>query len=305
LKTKYYILLGSLVVSLLLWLSLNLNLTYEVNYRIPVRINVIKPYAVASQVPLYFDVRLKGKGWNFIALYTSVNPEFSYNVDPKYDNYFVVLPKQYLIENLGISSDLAVTNIYPDTLLISIAHYAEKYIKIIPSVNISCKEGYQVIGDVVLEPDSIKVGGAVNIINSLPYIFTKDIFLNNLSSSVYKSIGLSDTLRNILWKSHDDVFMRVRVELSAEKEIRDIDVKVNELPSDKDVILIPSHISLQVRGGVNQLAGLDQENIPASVSFNELQADTTGAVEPKLELPEGVLILSRKPEKIQYIIKKK
>jgi hypothetical protein len=251
------------------------------------------------------DVKLKGKGWNFIALYTSLNPEFLYNINTASDDQTIVLPEQYLKENMGITSNIEVLEINPDTLIIQLDKYFEKYVTIIPVVNVETKEEYQVVGNIILEPDSVKIGGAYSLIDPLNTLNTQEITLANVNSNIYKAVKLTDSLSNIMWRAIDEVFVHIKVELSAEKEISDISLKIKDLPSDKDVILIPPQITLQLKGGVNQLSEYDKDNLNAYIYYQDVMTDTTGAVQPVINLQEGVKITSVKPDKIQYIIKKK
>jgi hypothetical protein len=118
-------------------------------------------------------------------------------------------------------------------------------------------------------------------------------------------IRLGDTLSNIIWRSQDEVNLYVRVELTAEKEFQNIEIKIPDIPPDREVLLIPQMISVQLKGGVDQLSSLDNSKIIVSVDFKDLLADTSGSVKPKFTLPAGTVITSSRPEKVQYIIKNK
>lgn len=302
---RYHIIIASLFLSVLLWTSLNLNLTYDIDYEVPVKLNVSKPYAISNIVPRFLSVKLKGHGWSHLRLYTSSMLEFNYDIDPKKGNQHLILTQEYLNERFDLSGNLRVTSIYPETLIVNLGTYAEKYVKLQPEAIVECREGYQVVGRPMLEPDSIKIGGAFNLLQAINSLPTAVVHFQNVNSSITQTVKVTDSLSNILWKSQDEVLMKITVELSASKELNDIELKVSNLPPDKDVLLIPQNLSLQVRGGVNQLAGLDNSSIQASVEYAQLLSDTTGAVMPKFRLPEGIKIISTKPEKVQYIIKKK
>jgi YbbR domain-containing protein len=304
-KFKYNILAASFVVSLLLWVSLNLNLSYEIERTVPVRINVNKPFAVANELPLTLDAKVKGSGWTLLRLFTSYKLNFNYDVYVTKNEQIMILTKQYLNDNALSGQNLTATSVKPESLFVYIGRYEEKYVKVIPRVYVDCKDGYQTVGLPMIEPDSIKVGGASQILDSLKYVYTQDLIYKNASSVINDMVGLSDSLSNVIWKSTDKVSLTVNVELKADKEFRNVDIKVTNVPQDKDVLLIPQIITVNVKGGVNQLAGLDNSKIFAEVDYSELLRDTTGAVYPKFILPAGVTVFYAKPDKIQYVIKKK
>jgi len=304
-KRKYHILAASLILSAILWVSLNLNQTYEIQKTIPVSIRVNKPYAVSGNIPLNLEVKFRGVGWSLVRLLTSFNLEFNYDLIGKNNDKQVILTRQFLNDNLGNSQSLSFTDVEPESLVVRIDKYDEKYLKVVPKVIVDCKEGYQVVGKPVVEPDSIKIGGSSGLLASMKNIYTRELKYYNINSNIKTAIRLTDSLSNITWRSQNEVNLQVNIELTAEKEFRNIEMIILNLSPDKDVLLIPQIISIQVKGGVNQLALLDNSKIPALIDFNEILKDTTGAVTPKFTLPEGVTIISMNPEKIQYVIRKK
>jgi len=304
-KYRYHIVIASIILSIILWLSLNLNQTYEIEKSVPVKININKPYAVSGNITLNLDVKFRGVGWNLIRLFTSLNPEFNYNITARKNEQFVILTKEFLDDNLGLTQNLNIIYVYPETLFVKVESYEEKYVKILPRILVNCREGYQVVGKPVLEPDSIKIGGAVNLLRSLSYLYTKEEMFRGVSAGIIKNISVSDSLSNILWRSQNEVKLTVNVELTAEKEFQNIEIKIPNTPDDRDVLLIPQAISVSLKGGVNQLSAIDNSKILAKIDYNVILTDTTGSLTPVFELPEGCSIISIKPEKIQYVIKKK
>lgn len=304
-RFKYHILAAAFIVSLLLWVSLNLNLSYEIERIVPVRVNINKPFAAANELPLTLDVKVKGRGWSLLRLFTSFKLNFNYDVYVTRNERILILTKQYLNDNALSGLNLTVTSVKPESLFVYIGRYEEKYVEVIPRVYVDCKDGYQTVGLPRVEPDSIKVGGAGQILDSLKYVYTQDLIYKNASSYINDMVGLSDSLSNIIWRSTDKVSLSVNVELKADKEFKDVSVKVTNMPSDKEVLLIPQIITVNVKGGVNQLASLDNSKIIAEIDYQDLLRDTTGAVYPKFVLPPGVTVFYAKPENIQYVIKKK
>lgn len=293
------------MLSAILWLSLNLNQSYEIEKTIPIKININKPYAVSGNIPLNLEVKFRGVGWNLIRLFTSLNLEFTYDINARKKDQFIILTKEYLDNNMGLSQNLQITGVYPETLWVKIENYEEKYVKIIPKLQIICKEGYQVVGKPELEPDSIKIGGAVDVLRAINHLNTRTIVFDNVNAGISRIISISDSLNNILWLSQNEIKLKINIEPTAEKEFSNIEIKVSEIPDDKEVLLIPQNISIQLKGGVNQLANIDNTKILAKIDYRKILADSTGSLTPVFEIPPGCTVISIKPETIQYVIKKK
>ncbi|MCI0449207.1 MAG: hypothetical protein L0Y79_05380 [Chlorobi bacterium] len=305
LKYKYHIVITSFILSAVLWLSLNLNQSYEIERLLPIRFNVNKPFAVAGNIPLNLDVKFRGVGWNLIRLFTSMSLEFNYNYTARKNEQFIILTNEYLNNNLGISQNLVITGVYPETLFVKIENYEEKYVKILPKVTIYCREGYQVVYKPYVEPDSIRIGGAAGILKDINFLYTQEENFKNVNSSIVKNIAITDNLSNILWRSQSEVKLLVNVELTAEKEFQDVEIRIENLPGDRDVLLIPQNLNVQLKGGVNQLSAIDKNKITAKLDYYNILKDTTGSLVPNFEVPEGCMVTFIKPDKIQYVIKKK
>jgi hypothetical protein len=120
-----------------------------------------------------------------------------------------------------------------------------------------------------------------------------------------KNIRVTDSLSNILWRSQNEVRLIINIELTAEKEFQDVEIKIDNLPEDRDVLLIPQNLDIQLKGGVNQLSAVDKNRLIAKIDYNSILRDTTGSLIPIFIVPDGCSVISFRPEKIQYVIKKK
>ncbi len=293
------------MLSIVLWLSLNLNQTYEIEKTIPIKFNINKPFAVSGNIPVYLDVKFRGVGWNLIRLFTSFDLEFTYDVNAKKRDQFMIITKDYLDNNMGLTRNLQISSVYPETLYVNIENYEEKYVKLHPKLFINCMEGYQVVGKPVIEPDSLKIGGAFDILKSLNHLNTKTLVFDNVNASISRNITLSDSLTNILWLSQNEFKLKINIEPVADKEFSNIEIKVSQVPEDKEVLLIPQNLNIRLKGGVNQLSSIEQASIKAQINYSSILADTTGSLKPYFDIPDGCTIISVKPETIQYVIKKK
>lgn len=293
------------MLSVVLWLSLNFNQVYEIEKTVPVNFRVSKPYSVSGNIPLNLEVKFRGVGWNLMRLFTSLNLEFNYEVSAKKKESFTILTKDYLRANLDLSQNLDIISVYPETLFVKVDTYEEKYVKLLPHMQINCREGYQVVGQPTLQPDSLKIGGSIELLRNINHLNTKYIVFDNVNAGISRNIFVSDSLSNLLWLSQNEVKLNVNIELTAEKDFENIEIKVPNVPDDKEVLLIPQNVTVQLKGGVNQLAQIENSRIIAKVDYYKILSDTTGSVVPYFDIPPGCVVIAVKPDIIQYVIKKK
>ena len=303
-KKNIIIFFSIFVLSVLLWIYLSLNLFYTVTLIVPLDVNVAKSQALASKIPPSIYVTVKGKGWDLVGLLVSEN--LTYNLDLTGVKKDIRINTFHAVtERLNVPHDVEILNTYPDTIRISFDKVQKKRVKVINNINVVLKEDYQIIGNPEIIPDFVMITGAKSILSEIKYISTETKTFENINESVSIVVRLSDTLSNLIRIEPQEVIIEYDVELSAEKSYEDLNVEIYNIPSDKDVLLIPPKLKLNLRGGVEQLSKINPSEIIVGIEYNIIESDTLGFVTPVIELPIDVDIINVEPQKFQYIIKKK
>ena len=103
--------------------------------------------------------------------------------------------------------------------------------------------------------------------------------------------------------------MAIRVQFNvqpfAEKPFSGLPVEVLDVPANRELILIPPKIDIVVRGGIEQLSGLSLRDFTASVEFGTVVNDTSGFIDPQIGPPSGIQVMSKRPDRLQYIVRKR
>jgi hypothetical protein len=145
----------------------------------------------------------------------------------------------------------------------------------------------------------------MSIIGKIKFLPTEMMNINNVNSGFTKTLKIIDTLNNIIKIEPKTVTISYSIELSAEKNFEDLNVIVSNVPQDKEVLLVPPKLKLYLRGGVDQLAKINPDEIYAGIEYKQIDSDSLGFVSPKIVLPVDVSVVKYEPQKFQYIIKKK
>lgn len=104
--------------------------------------------------------------------------------------------------------------------------------------------------------------------------------------------------------SNPTVTVNLDVQKIVDKTFNNIYVKVNDVPRDRDVVLLPNRIDVGVRGGIDVLGRLDTTQFKAYVNYRDVVEDTIGSVAPHVGIPNHTTLIFIKPERLRYIIKK-
>jgi YbbR domain-containing protein len=303
-RKSIFIYISSLVFAIVLWLYINLNLVYNISVSIPLDIKLSKTQALANDLPGSVDVSLKGKGWDLLGLVLSKS--IILNLDlTNYKKDTKINISQSINELLNLSTNVVIVSVNPDAIDINFDNFTSKMVKIKNMVNVVPKDGYLIINSPKIVPDSVKVSGAISIIGKIKFLPTEIMNVENVNSGFTRTIKIFDTLNNIIKIEPKTVTITYNIELSAEKNIEDVNVIISNVPQDKEVLLIPPKLKLYLRGGVEQLAKINPEEIFAGIEYKQIENDSLGFVSPKISLPVDVTVIKYEPQKFQYIIKKK
>jgi YbbR domain-containing protein len=295
----------SVFFALLMWISVNMKDEYTVIRRMPVVIeNMKEGKALRYPVPRAVSVRFRGNGWSLAGLYLSPDIRYYIDVASIGTGDFLITGKE-LMEHIKLTFPLQPLDMKPDSIVLALDEYREKRVPVGPRLMMDFREGFGQVGDVQLAPDSVTVGGSAALIAPITEWPTEFRRLEALRAPVNMTLPLEDPPSLSVSISERQTQLTMNVQPFAEKTFAGIPVVAKGVPPNREVIFIPPKVDLIVRGGIDQLARLSTDSFQAGVEFQTLIGDSSETVAPVVSGPEGLRIVSRKPEQIQFVIRKK
>ncbi len=164
---------------------------------------------------------------------------------------------------------------------------------------------YPMVGGATVVPESVTVGGAASIIRTIRSWPTLHHDFTDLRAPVEADIALARSPLLLLVLSQATAHVSLNVEPFAEKVLSAIPVEGRDVPSNREMIFIPPKIDVVARGGIKQLANLGPSDFQVGVAYATVITDTTGLVEPVISGPGGIQIVTKRPERLQYIVRKR
>lgn len=307
---KLLILLTAIFVALILWTYVHLAGSYEVDLDIPIEVTSPPGFALAKELPQSVHTKLRGPGWRLILMDFTGNTKFSVDLAGRDPNLFVNSRFFITLEDLSSSpslpSEVKLLKIEPDSLELTFSREMTKRVPIALRTDIECASGFTVVGEPLIAPVSVTLQGSNTILDSLVYYPTKTLKLRGLREGVTKQVELSDSLHDaVTSRSVNVISVKIDVQAIAERQFYDIPISIDALPPDREMSLIPSSLSVVIRGGVDELAKLDPAKIRASVIYDMSSFDTLTSVKPSILLPKGIEFLHADPPSMKFVIRKK
>jgi hypothetical protein len=300
-----HIVFVSALFGIIAWASVTLREQYLITIDAPfVLENIPDGLAVKSPLPASLQLKLRGSGWHLAAITLGRNPRVAVSA--------LALPPGNramgaadILERLSFGPGVQLVDVKPDSIRVEFDRLARKRVPIVLDDVLGLREGYGQVGQIVLSPDSVTIAGAETIIRGIDSWKTSREIFENVKAPIDADVPLAPSGPHRLTFSDPRVHVMINVEPYAEKTFTGIAVEVREVPSNREVILIPPKMELVVRAGIKQLSSLSPGDFHIITFYDWIAADTTGSVDTDIIAPAGAQVVSKKPERLQYIVRKR
>ncbi len=303
-EKKTHVIVASVILSVLVWLSVSMNNRYSVAVRVPFRVSDLSDgISLARKVPRYIVVKIRGTGWQLASSYLSTTASVNFDAS-SLTRGSLLLTSRDLGYSLDVGSSAEVIGFQPDTILISVDSTISKKVPVIPSLDVTPREGFTIVGSPSVDPDSVTVTGARRLLNRIVAWQTRPRKFNRVINQINATLALSDTLSGIVSVDARDVKVRVDVEQVADNTYKDVPVTVANNFDSTRILLLPPAVDIIVRGGINEMADLTSDSFKVTVDYQQLIHSPSSYIAPTIESPEELTVIGVKPDSIEFIIRK-
>lgn len=301
-KHKIYIIIFAIVFSIVIWGSVTLSEQYFSTVTLKVNvINCPNGYTFGNLNPEKVTVRVKANGWQLLNLNLNAGNDFFVSADND-SGLLSVDPLAEVSENNWLGSGITVTDIFPRKISFKVEEIAFRKIKVEPVTELEFQSGFGLATPIKIYPDSILVSGPKSGLLKKQSIKTQTISLSSLDS---KTKIITDLIiPNGFEALQKQAELTFDVQKIVERSFDNIKVNLVDIPSDRNVVLIPNVISVNLRGGVNVLGKISEQEIAAKIYYKDIVSDTLGSLKPEIQIPQNTQLLFIKPDRVKYIIKK-
>jgi YbbR domain-containing protein len=304
-KKRFPIIIATTLFAVLLWLSVNMSYDYQVVVSVPLIIeNLPRDKAIATPFPKSVQLKLRGNGWRSAALMLGADPRCIIDASSLGAQKHPLVLND-VIDRVTIPIGIQPVDMKPESLYLGFDRYTQKRVPVLFNAEAEFRPGYGQVGETIVTPESVTLGGAASLLATIAGWPTTHTMFTDLKSPLDAELPLADSASHYLSLSPQAVHVKIDVQQFAEKTITGLPVETHAVPQNKEVILIPPRIDLVVRGGVEQLGTLGNDSFNATVDYGVIVADSTGYTDPVVVSPKGVQLVTKKPERMQFIIRTK
>jgi hypothetical protein len=302
LKHKIYIIIFSIVFSLLIWGSVTLSDQFYSNRDYDVKvINQPSGYTCGVLNPEKITLKLRAKGWQLLTIALGSQNEYLISADND-SGLITIDPMKEIDENNWLAAGVSVSEIIPREISVNVEKIKFKRLKIEAESDISFSDGYGLASPIKVYPDSVLVSGPSSIINEISTIKTKPVKFSSADKKVKLITEIMEPKGFSLEQSK--VELTFDIQRIVQNTFKDIKVSINGLPNDRNVVLIPNSIDCNLKGGINILGKINPNEIIATIDYRDIVYDTLGSVQPNILIPQNTELVFSKPARLNYVIKK-
>ncbi len=300
---RIHIVVATTLFAFLLWFSVGMTEQYQEQLSAPLVIESLPPgKALASPLPRTVKLTFNEFGWRLAKLYWRSNLEWVVNLSAAPGRH--ALTVKDFADQLGWRLGVQPISMTPESLYIALDTLVSKRVPIAPNFTLTFREGYGQVGSALITPESITVTGAKSLLEAVNEWPTEHRMLDRIRQSVDEVVSLVDTT-NVLSLAPKQADLHIEVQQFAEQTFPEIPIECLSVPQNREVILSSPNIEIVVRCGLEQLSRLNQKSFRAILDYRTVLADTSGIIQPEIELPPGVQIVRRSPERFTYVVRKK
>jgi len=303
-EKKTHVIIASLILSILVWLSVSMNNQYSIGIRVPFRVsNLPDGIALANPIPSSILVRVRGTGWQLASAYLSTTSSVNFDLST-FDRRRILLTSRELGYSLDLGSSAEVLGFTPDTVMITLDGVINKQVPVTPKLIVEPREGFTIVGEPELSPDSVQISGAKKLVETINSWPTQTKKYKKVMNGIDVTLPLSDTLKGIVALNTTTVNVKIDIEQIADNTYSNIPVTILNNLDSASVLLLPPTVNVTVRGGINTMTDMTPDSFRVTVDYNELLHSSSSYTRPNVVTPLDLQIISIQPDSVEFVIRK-
>jgi len=295
-------LIGSVLFAIALWVYTSLNGDYITIIKVPLSVNLPENRILEDIPEKEISVKVSGTGWqifNLLFFSSSKNCVIDLTDVKAKDDYYTITRNDILNGVQGMIN-VEPRDVFPYHFKLKTGLIQDHFVKVLPRVSITPREGFMIIGDIKVEPDSIIIRGSDKTIKDIHSWPTVELNVSNVYESLSVPLAILDSLPKMVEISETKVTVSATIQQLADITIHDVKVQVRNSANLKGHLIDPDIITIVIRGGVDQLSDFSPESVSAYINLTDLKTDSTGILIPKIIYPDSLILVGTYPEYVYH-----
>lgn len=301
-----------IILSFIFWFIRALNEIYQSDITYPIKYTKFPSDKILTgELPSRLKLRVEASGMNILARKLHLNVKAlkfnveSFSLQKSGNNSFYILTKQvreYIMEDL---ENIRILGISPDTLFFNFTSVETRKVKVRPGIenldNLFAKQ-YALNGIISTSPDSIIVTGPFTILDTLKFVLTESIELNNLTDTAVKTYNLQKI--DQLDFNKKKIKVLIPVDKFTETAVNS-EIELRNVPDTLDLKTFPNTVRIIYRITLSNYDKVRPEMLKPYVDYLDIDKTLRSNLQVRLtDTPAYIQRLRIIPGSVEYLIEK-
>lgn len=303
-RINVFILFLMISFGILLLTKLSKSYTNTIGFEIN-KINVPEEHVVFNSEGKQLNVSIKTQGFNLLKYYFKkplINIYFDENIT-KTDSFYVwnsSLAYSNIIAQFD--KDVEVLNINPDTLTFRYDVNSIKKVPIVLNTQLKFSQGYDLLEQFKVEPDSIKIIGPETLVEKINSIQTDTLILTDISKDVISNLSLQlPKESNELKFSDKQILVTASIGKFTEGNLK-IPIHVKNVPENIAIKYFPKKVNVSYYTSLKNFNTIRVEDFVVECDFLEVSDNQPFLMPKVIKKPNNVRNIKMNQVQIDYII---
>lgn len=297
------------IISFFIWLLITFSKEYITEVTLPVQYTNIPQNKILQEAPIT-DLNLSIKATGFKIAITEISKK-SLNIDAsklqqkKGDDYYLLTKNQFLKIQKQLFTGVDLQEIERDTINLNIGVLASKLVAVKPKLDLEYHIGYDLLEDVVVEPDSILISGPSSQIKDIDYLELENLTLSDIKADFNQFLKIlkPESAENLKLTT-TSATVKGKVDKFTEGSIN-IPFTINNLPEDVNVTILNDEIQVVFVVALSNFNQVSKSSFKVECDYEMSSNNDLSYLIPKITLkPNYVRSVKLIPSKIDFLIQK-
>lgn len=202
-----------------------------------------------------------------------------------------------------LSAETIVLNVEPDTLFFDLGVKRSKKVPVISTMEYSFKTGFNIVGDVLVNPAEVTVSGPEKVIDTIREVYTSNFHLRDISEPFEQEVSLKPPNDNVVLS--DEAVLITGVVDKMTDGSYNLPFEVINLPRNLIMSTYPKKVKVVYQVALKDFNKIPENSFRIQCDYKQTQDNDLDYLIPKLvEKPEIITNVKIVPNKIEFLVKK-
>tara|TARA_R110000868_G_scaffold3348_5_gene21766 strand:+ start:278 stop:1240 length:963 start_codon:yes stop_codon:yes gene_type:complete len=268
------------------------------------KVNVPQERVILNDSSTVLSLTLKTSGFKWLRYYfdtPKVQIDFSKDVYQK-ESVYVWSKSKAFLNNTQLDKHVELLNMSPDTLVFKYGVNMVKKVPVVLNSKIEFNQGYDVLGDYILEPDSIQIIGPDVIVSEIQNIETDTIVLSNIRTDISETVKLKlPEGKKELKFSDTDVILKASVDKFTEGTLK-IPINVINIPKGVSLNYFPKEVNVSYYVNLSNFNSVKGKDFKVVCDYNKIGENQSFLIPELVKSPKSIKKSKINQQRIEFII---